>query len=261
MAGTNKNKRPAEDEPKQPAKANKTGTLPVFSKPKLGTVASPRKNPDNNTDTRALCISGTSDGCSLAWIEGKDQLPSFNFPMASYLRDDPNRSRAKFKVDLQQVRRDPTENKVWEFPPKKLGGSKVLFNIMIHVPDSVNEDGPKFRNKWGPLLVSLHNMPRFIKELYGENNHAYFAGDLTPTSGKKPYLSDYFTFKHTLLIMQYAYSNSKMDDLVAEDTVMKYYFPVNKIEEVRKYYAEHIQPRNRDHNNGEQEAPFPEWQD
>jgi hypothetical protein len=258
MPAANKNKRPAEDGSEQPAKTTRTGTLPVFSKPKLGTVASPRKNPSDNSETRALCISGTFDGCSLAWIEGKDQTPVYNLPMASFLREDETRSRSNYKVDLQKVRRNPTENKVWEFPPKREGGNKALFNMMIHIPDSVEEDSFKFRNKWGPLLVKLHNQPRFTNQLYGSNNLAFYAGDLTPTSGKKPYLSDYLTFKHTLQVMQYAFSDQTVDDIVAQDMLMKYYFPVDKIDEVRKFYAERIKPRN---NNDAQESPLPEWQD
>jgi hypothetical protein len=266
-------KRPVENGSEQPAKTKtdtkdtktvKTGTLPVFSKPKLGTVASPRRKPDNKNQTRALCISSTQDGCSLAWIEGPDGTPAYNFPMASFLREDANRSRSKYKVDLAKVRRDPMDmNKVWEFPPKREGGSISLFSTMIHIPDSANEDGPEFRNKWGPLLVDLHNMKRFLHKIYGSNNLAFFAGDLTPTSGKKPYLSDYFTIKHTLEVIHYAFSDQTMDGILAQDTLMQYYFPKEKIEEVREYYKDRIKPRNEnnDDQEGAPEAPLPEWHD
>ena len=216
-------------------------TLPVFSKPKTTPLTTPRKKRPSSYG-RSCVTLGTRNNISIAWFEIDNSTPCFVNHIVRYLKDNPGWARNKLDVDLIKIRRDPLdENKNWEIfienPRSSRPSTKRLFTIFIHIPDDINEDGTLFRKRWGDKFVRLHNNDQFMKLLYAGNNKAYYAGDLTPTSGPKPYLSELLTIKSTLEVMKYAWSDVSIKDLLTTNKYLVYFFPPNKYDDVRAYQA------------------------
>ncbi len=215
--------------------------MPVYTKKKIDCVLSPRSNkPESKNHTRAVCVLGLRCGTQLAWIE-QNGKPAYVWPMLSRCKDDPNGARQNWKIDLAMVKRDPKDmNKIQEFMTTKrssLGEAKrTLQNLFIRFPEGDSEKGPEFRNKWGHLIAKVYNWPEHQTKLYGANTLAYFAGDLTPRNHgtNLPYLSDYLTIKHTIDALEFAYNEKTREEIVGDDLLLGYYFPVKKLPEVRE---------------------------
>lgn len=217
--------------------------LPIYSKPKLSSILLQSKHqPDSAEYTRAVVAVGLRCGASILWFENHNGQPSYVWPILQDIRQDPDMARIRYKVDLTLVRRDSSDiNKIWQTVRKRdsQGNTKrTLFNLFLHFPDTVNEDGPAFRRKWIELFVRLYNSPSTQTKLFGTNTLAYNAGDLTPQNSQLQYLSDYFTIKHTLNALEYAYKDKTRQEIVADNSILQYYFPSDQFDNVRKYETE-----------------------
>lgn len=173
--------------------------------------------------------------------------PAYMWALLEMIRGDMVKARINFKVDRCMVRRDPADpTKILKKETTKRNNRgevrTILWNIMVNIPDRTNEDRAKFRASWRSLFVRLYNSNMNQAKLYGQNTLAYDAGDLTPNgqNAKLPYLSDYLTIKHTIDVLEYAFSQTKTrDEIVADDVLLKYYFPANMLDMVRDNEAQY----------------------
>ncbi len=222
--------------------------LPYVKKPKAGALTPRKKRPPTNKHKRCVTTQQTRCDCTLGSVSNTDDSVAYNKNMSQYLRNDPVRARAKHGVDRTHCMRDPNDpTKLWSQDVGRTSADgkpiKRMKEYFIHVPDNASERTPEFSKKFGEHLVAVHNNPAFLRGLWGTNNEAYYAGDLTP-SGERTYLSDHLTIKHTLDVVAYSHSDRDIDDLVQDDTILTYYFPRSMWDQVREYHA-NFSRRNR----------------
>lgn len=234
--------------------------LPVYSKPKISSLAlSPKAKPSGKEFTRAVVTVGCICGTSLLWFETASGLPAFCWTIIKMIREDYDTSRTKYRVDRAVVRRKPDDiNSIWSHPGKRDAEGnqkKTLWNMLLNLPESPEQDGEAFRKQWRTLFVKLFNGRKNQAALFGANTLAYDAGDLTPRDkNKKPYLSDYLTIKHTLEVLEYAYSRTKTrTDIVRDDEILGYYFPRDRFQAVREFAASYKRDPEDDGQEGDED--------
>ena len=228
--------------PNTPGKSNsKQSTLHVKKRPKLAKAnfnRSPRKfkSPDKLV-TRALTTVLTRDGAIIAEINFADGNLCFNKHIVDWIKDDRDTARIDHGIDCVMVARDPSDpTKVYTQESNRRGKDVTkLRNLFINI-NYANNKSVKYRNSWGNHLVDLHNAPRFQKQLFGTNNRAFFAGDLTPTKGEPPYMSEFLTIKHTIGMIDVSFAEQDLDGLIADNAVLCQYFPTDMFQQVREYY-------------------------
>ena len=236
-------------------------TLPQPKKPKL--LSKPKLHntkPPDQTCTRAVTVTGLRDGSTIADITLLNGEFAFTKPFFDYFRDDADNARRRHGVDAQLVARDPkSPTTVWKIVNYTRGREVTkLKEYLIHVPDGKEDD--TFRSKWGKHIVMLHNQPRFLRHLFGTRNHAYFAGDLTPEGTEKPFMSQYLTIRHTIQMMQYTFSDKKIEDLLANDAIMGRFFPADMFDRVREFHTNSKKPSYDDGTNLDDDSKLPRFQ-
>ena len=229
------------DKTKDPAPTNTSvqTTIPVYSKPRLPPAAlCPVQDPQGKEYTRALVNTGTRCGATLSWLVGPSGKFVYDYPLMQKMRNNAVRAREDYKVDRVMVMRDPKLDQVWEELTGKRdkdgNKQKRLRNVLVHIPDNINRDPVSFRKQLRQLYIAHYNAPSVQAQMFGNNTLAYDGGDLTPTKDL-PYISDFFTVKHTLDLLEYAFSGSKTREEIADDeTLLAYYFPEKMFDKVRE---------------------------
>ena len=241
---------------------------PLKKKPKvvsaMAFTGTPRKfkSPDK-TITRALTVVQTRDGCIIAEISTSDGRPCYNKHITDFINDDPRRAAADHGIDTVAVHRhklDPTE--IWKEVIQHRGRELTkMRNLFINYNFRSNMT-KEYRINWAKHIVDLHNTPKFQKQLFGSNNKAFFAGDITPEK-ERPYLSEFLTIRRTIIAIKDCFDKA-LDDLIGCDALLKEYFPLEMFEQVREFYrtkyknsSDYRMPHESDY---EDESPIPKFE-
>ena len=83
--------------------AQALSTLPIFSKPPLGSIPSPRKKRPDPTCGRACVTIRTRDGTSLCWFEKDPKTPVYMYHMVKSIESDPDLARKNLRIDLTKL--------------------------------------------------------------------------------------------------------------------------------------------------------------
>ena len=223
----------------------KQTTLPMRKKtvttPKVRSFnSSPRRvKPPDNAHTRALTVTQTLDGTLIADIQTVDGKLCFFKPFSDYLTDDLDRAKKEHSVHAVMVARDPSSSTEVLKEESTTKGGKLLTKLkplIVNLNDG-NQTCPEYAAKWGEHLVKLHNSPKFQKPLFGNRNLAFFAGDLTPRKSDKPYLSDFFTIRHTLNLIKMSYAGQDLTEMLQNNDLIYFYFPEEMWTDVQEYHS------------------------
>ncbi len=236
---------PAVDTSTDSPSAKRQGKIdfaPLKKKPKVVPVAfssTPRKfkSPDKQT-TRAITVVQTRDGCLLAEISTTEGKPCYNKHLTDFVNEDPHRAASEHAINATSVARHKLDpNDVWKEVVQYRGREITkMRNLYININFRGNKS-KEYRNNWGLHMVQLHNSPKFQKQLFGNNNRAFYAGDLTPTSDDPPYLSEFLTIRNTINIIGSSFDRA-LGELIASDAVLEQYFPRSMFQQVREFYRD-----------------------